>query len=102
MDQAIGTGLGFAVFLMVAAGSGLLVGALARWILPGPDPMGWLATMGYGLAGSLLGGMVARLVRLPVGIDFLLAIACAALLIWFFHRRRLAKTPAAPLSDPPG
>jgi uncharacterized membrane protein YeaQ/YmgE (transglycosylase-associated protein family) len=102
MDQAIGTGLGFAVFLMVAAGSGLLTGALARWILPGPDPMGWLATMGYGLVGSFLGGLVARLVRLPVGIDFVLAIACAALLIWFFRRRRLAKAPVVSPSDPPG
>ena len=88
MEQALGAGMGFLVFLAVAAGIGLLIGVLARLALPGPDPMSWLATMGYGLVGSVVGGAISRLVRLPALLDVVIAIACAALLIWYFRRRR--------------
>jgi uncharacterized membrane protein YeaQ/YmgE (transglycosylase-associated protein family) len=88
MEEAFGAGMGFLVFLAVAAGIGLLIGVLARLALPGPDPMSWLATMGYGLVGSVVGGAVSRLVRLPALLDVVIAIACAALLIWYFRRRR--------------
>jgi uncharacterized membrane protein YeaQ/YmgE (transglycosylase-associated protein family) len=87
MEQAFGAGMGFLVFLAVAAGIGLLIGVLARLVLPGPDPMSWLATMGYGLVGSVVGGLVSRLVRLPALLDLVIAIGCAALLIWYFRRR---------------
>lgn len=94
MEQALGAGMGFVVFLAVAAGIGLLIGVLARLALPGPDPMSWLATMGYGLVGSVVGGVISRLVRLPALLDLVIAIACAALLIWYFRRRRAAATRA--------
>jgi uncharacterized membrane protein YeaQ/YmgE (transglycosylase-associated protein family) len=38
--------------------SGLFVGALARWFYPGAVDMGWLATIGLGLGGSLLAGLI--------------------------------------------
>lgn len=38
--------------------SGLVVGALARWFYPGAVEMGWLATIGLGIAGSLLAGLI--------------------------------------------
>jgi uncharacterized membrane protein YeaQ/YmgE (transglycosylase-associated protein family) len=38
---------------------GFIVGGLARLSLPGPDPMPWYATIGLGLGGSLIGGIVA-------------------------------------------
>lgn len=37
---------------------GLIVGALARFLKPGPDPMGLIATMLLGIAGSVVGGVV--------------------------------------------
>jgi uncharacterized membrane protein YeaQ/YmgE (transglycosylase-associated protein family) len=40
---------------------GLLAGALARLIVPGRDPMGWLGTLLLGLAGALVGGLLAGL-----------------------------------------
>ena len=40
---------------------GFIVGGLARLALPGPDPMPWYATIGLGLAGSLIGGIIARI-----------------------------------------
>src|SRR2546423_1373785 len=46
-------------FILVLALEGLIVGALARLALPGPDPMGILATIGLGLAGSFVGGILS-------------------------------------------
>jgi uncharacterized membrane protein YeaQ/YmgE (transglycosylase-associated protein family) len=39
---------------------GLVVGALAKLIMPGKDPGGALITMVIGIAGSLLAGMIGR------------------------------------------
>jgi uncharacterized membrane protein YeaQ/YmgE (transglycosylase-associated protein family) len=41
--------------------TGLLVGAIARFLLPGRDPMGCLGTLVVGVLGSFLGGAVASL-----------------------------------------
>jgi len=41
---------------------GLIVGALARLVLSGSDPMSWLATLLLGVAGSIVGGFIASLV----------------------------------------
>ena len=40
---------------------GLIVGAIAKLVMPGRDPGGLLVTMLIGLAGSLAGGFVGRL-----------------------------------------
>ncbi|MEA2662938.1 MAG: hypothetical protein QOH08_2510, partial [Chloroflexota bacterium] len=40
---------------------GLIAGAIARWIMPGPDPMGWLGTIVLGIVGSLVGGTILNL-----------------------------------------
>ncbi|MEZ4236403.1 MAG: GlsB/YeaQ/YmgE family stress response membrane protein [Myxococcota bacterium] len=37
---------------------GLVAGAVARFLLPGRDPMGLLGTMLLGVAGSFLGGFL--------------------------------------------
>lgn len=37
---------------------GLVVGAIARFLYPGPNPMGVILTMVLGVAGSLLGGFL--------------------------------------------
>jgi uncharacterized membrane protein YeaQ/YmgE (transglycosylase-associated protein family) len=37
---------------------GLLVGAFAKWIMPGPDPGGWFVTMLIGIAGAFVGGFI--------------------------------------------
>jgi len=87
----LAVGLGF--FILYVALSGLIVGALARWALPGPDPMGWLPTIGYGIGGSFLGGIAGRLVHLPTWADLIASVAGAALLIWFFRRRQAASGP---------
>ena len=43
---------------------GLIVGILAKWIMPGPDPGGILVTIGIGIAGAFVGGFLASLLGL--------------------------------------
>ena len=39
---------------------GLIVGALARLVLPGEQKMGWILTCLLGIAGSLIAGYVGQ------------------------------------------
>lgn len=41
--------------------AGLIIGALARLLRPGPQNLGLLATLLLGLAGSVVGGVIANL-----------------------------------------
>jgi uncharacterized membrane protein YeaQ/YmgE (transglycosylase-associated protein family) len=40
---------------------GLIAGALARLLMPGPDSFTWLGTIVLGVVGSFVGGMIASL-----------------------------------------
>ena len=44
---------------------GLVVGAIARSIMPGAEGMGWIMTAIIGIAGSFIGGFIARLFSKP-------------------------------------
>ena len=78
-------------FILFLAFWGLIVGALARLALPGPDPMGILATIGLGLAGSFLGGTAAWLfLGRGGGIVFSLI---GAILLLYLHRRFVQHRP---------
>lgn len=46
--------LGFLIF-------GLVVGAIARLVMPGRQPMGMLGTLLLGVGGSFLGGLLGNL-----------------------------------------
>ena len=37
---------------------GLIVGVLAKWIMPGKDPGGLIITIVLGVAGAMIGGFV--------------------------------------------
>ncbi len=66
--------------------AGLIIGALARLIKPGKQNLGILATLGLGLVGSLIGGLIAQffgtggIFELNV-LGFVLAVVAAVLLI---------------------
>jgi uncharacterized membrane protein YeaQ/YmgE (transglycosylase-associated protein family) len=73
--------LGFVLKLLWLALVGLLIGALARLVLPGQQQLGILATALYGIGGSLIGGIVADALNFGAVLGFLTAIGVAALLI---------------------
>jgi uncharacterized membrane protein YeaQ/YmgE (transglycosylase-associated protein family) len=77
--------VGILVLILLLAVSGLVVGALARLALPGPDPMGILATTGLGLAGSFVGGLIAYLF-MGRGGGIIFSILGAILLLYLYRR----------------
>lgn len=44
---------------------GFIAGAIARWIMPGVDQMGFWMTSGLGIVGSFVGGFLSRLFSKP-------------------------------------
>ena len=70
------------IFLAI---EGLIVGALARLALPGPDPMGILATIGLGLAGSFLGGIVTAVLWHRAA-GFVFSLVGAIILLYLYRR----------------
>jgi uncharacterized membrane protein YeaQ/YmgE (transglycosylase-associated protein family) len=70
---------------------GLIIGALARLALPGPDPMSWWLTLLVGLVGALVGGSIGYMLGGAAGY-FLGAVIFAALLI-YLYRRLVQKRP---------
>ena len=68
---------------------GLIVGALAKFVMPGRDPGGIIITIILGIAGALLGGFIGRSLGWygptePAG--FLMALAGSVLLLWIYRR----------------
>ena len=77
------------VYLIALILSGLVVGALARLALPGPDPMGIGVTILIGLAGSFIGGLVMLAItggRNAGGI--VVSVACSTAIVYLIRRRR--------------
>jgi uncharacterized membrane protein YeaQ/YmgE (transglycosylase-associated protein family) len=73
------------VLIIVLLLSGLIVGALARLALPGPDPMPIWATVLLGWGGSLIGGLVAwALFGRPAG--FVLSVVGAIVILYLYRR----------------
>ncbi len=78
------------VILAIVLG-GLIIGALARLALPGPDPMPIWATILLGWAGSIIGGVVSWIfLGRPAGIFLSLL---GAILVLYLYRRFVQKRP---------
>jgi uncharacterized membrane protein YeaQ/YmgE (transglycosylase-associated protein family) len=70
---------------------GLIVGALARLAIPGPNPMSIPMTALVGIGGSLIGGVVGRIL-FHTGGGILLAILGAMLIVWLMQRGQQRRT----------
>jgi uncharacterized membrane protein YeaQ/YmgE (transglycosylase-associated protein family) len=67
--------------------SGLVVGALGRLAIPGPNPMSIPKTILVGIGGSTLGGLVGYLLFRNGG-GLILSVLGAALIVWLLERRQ--------------
>ena len=68
---------------------GIIVGLVARLLHPGRDPGGFVATCLIGIAGSLLGGFLGRvlgLYREGEAAGFIMSVIGAILLLVIYHR----------------
>jgi uncharacterized membrane protein YeaQ/YmgE (transglycosylase-associated protein family) len=61
---------------------GIVVGVLARFLVPGRDSMGWLGTIVLGILGAVIGGWAAgALFEDTTGVDWIASIVAAVLLV---------------------
>ena len=74
-------------FIIILVLMGLVVGALGRLAIPGPDPMGIGQTILVGIGGSLLAGLIGRLL-FGGGGGILLAVICSAGIVYLIRRSR--------------
>lgn len=78
-------------FIIVLLMFGLVVGALGRLAVPGPNPMGVFATVAVGIGGALLGGLVGLLLFDRAG-GVVMSVLGAAVIVWVLERNRSAIT----------
>ncbi len=74
---------------------GLLVGAVAKFIMPGKDPGGIIVTSLIGIAGAFIGGLISSFLGFGTVNSFSLgsmAIATGGALILLFGYRQLKST----------
>lgn len=67
---------------------GLIVGAIAKLLMPGRDPGGYIVTMLLGIAGALLGGFLGRSMGWYGPNDsagFIMSLLGAVLLLWIYR-----------------
>jgi uncharacterized membrane protein YeaQ/YmgE (transglycosylase-associated protein family) len=77
---------------------GLIVGAIARFLLPGEQKMGWIMTCLLGIGGSFLAGFVGQALGWytmgqPTG--FIASVVGALALLFVVSKLRDRSTPTA-------
>jgi len=79
-----GSLIGLAFSLLWLALTGIVIGALGRLVLPGRQEISLLATALIGIAASLLGGILANIFDVGSIVQFLVAVALAAVGVTLF------------------
>ena len=79
----------FLLLVILLAVQGLVIGAFARLALPGKDPLSLFETMGVGIAGSLIAGIIFYLIFGDAAAPgFLGALVFSVLIVYLIRRRR--------------
>jgi len=68
--------------------SGLIIGAIAKLLMPGRDPGGFIITMLLGIAGALIGGWLGQAVgwyRPGQSAGWIVSIIGAIILLWIYR-----------------
>ena len=72
---------------------GLIVGFIARFLMPGPDPIGVLGTIIVGIVGAVVGGYVwEALFGDNRGVAWIGSIIMAMLVLWLYRRFTVGRT----------
>ena len=70
---------------------GLIAGALAKWLMPGKDGGGWIATILLGVGGAFVGGFLGSLIGLGgtdgVNVGSILTATLGAFVLLFIYNR---------------
>lgn len=70
---------------------GLIAGAIAKWIMPGRDPGGWIMTTILGIVGAIVGGWLGGIIGIggPVNtfsIGSIITAIIGAIILLFIYR----------------
>ena len=76
------------LYLIILFVIGLFVGALARLLLPGPDPMGIGMTALVGLCGTFSAGLFSWYVLHRHGAGLILSVIFSMLVVWIYRHSR--------------
>ena len=89
-------------FIIGLALQGLIIGALARLLLPGRDPMSLLETMLAGIGGSLIAGLIAYYAfdQDEGAAPFLIALVCTIGIVYAVRRYRQRTEPQRSAAGP--
>jgi uncharacterized membrane protein YeaQ/YmgE (transglycosylase-associated protein family) len=81
---------------------GLIVGIIGRFLVPGRDPMGWIATILLGIGGAIVGSLIGSLLDGEEGVSidvlntgvwgWILSIIGAVILILIYRQMRSRTT----------
>jgi uncharacterized membrane protein YeaQ/YmgE (transglycosylase-associated protein family) len=89
--------MGIISYLISLAVVGLVIGALGRLIVPGPNPITLGMTMLIGLTGALFGALIGGLIGLGV-LSIIFEIGISAGLVYLVsNRQRRRRLPPASL-----
>lgn len=80
--------MGLLAYLIILFFIGVIVGALARLLLPGPDPMGIGMTALVGICGTFGAGLFSWYVLHRRGAGFILSVLVSMLLVWLYRHSR--------------
>jgi uncharacterized membrane protein YeaQ/YmgE (transglycosylase-associated protein family) len=80
------------LYLVILFVVGLLVGGIARLLVPGRDPMGLGLTALIGLTGTFSAGLFSWYVLHRHGVGIVLSVVVSMLLVWLFRLLRRGGT----------
>jgi len=64
---------------------GLIVGVIAKFLMPGKDPGGWIVTALLGIGGSVVGGFVFGVLGLSGGTGLIGSVIGAVILLAIYR-----------------
>jgi uncharacterized membrane protein YeaQ/YmgE (transglycosylase-associated protein family) len=82
--------VGLIVYLIILFFMGLFVGALARLLLPGPDPMSIPMTALVGVCGTFSAGLFSWYVLHRHAYGLVLSVLFSMLVVWIYRRTHAA------------
>ena len=72
---------------------GLVIGAVARLLMPGRDPIGFIGTILVGIVGAIVGGYLWRAIFSNTeGVEWIGSIIVAMALLWIYRRMTYGRT----------
>lgn len=86
MDPSSGAAVGGVIGLLLAALVGLVIGVIAKLLMPGKDPGGWFVTILLGIAGSWVGGFLVSMLGIAGAVPGLIAAVLGAVLLLGLYR----------------